>query len=882
MKSTSTRPPHRTWRSFIAVAIALATVSVSSSEIARAQSVPSASSSVLPRFATLNDAVQAGALSDSVVVGVRSGRSIRVVTQLNALETSEALTAAAVPESPLRGPALPTDKDSNEIAVTRPGDAVVGSRTAAPLSFDGPVLRQELDRQKTAIRQSVSKALSHRRDFANLPAFAANVDSEAQLLDLVNAPGVGRVSANQVFTPSLAASLPSIGQPAAVAAGLTGVGTYVGVIDSGIDYTRAAFGSCVVPGGSCRVSHLPADFTHNADGSLYSDAQPDDTCATLHGTNVAGIVAGTAPGTKIVGADVFQPLPATATRAYSCANQGAYTDDILEAIDFMVNLKVSGVNIVAVNMSFGGGSRYTSPCADDTQIAYLRSVGIQPIAAAGNAAKLNAAGQPDVTNGTYQDGVMNPACISGVIAVGANFNGGGPTSFSQSAPLQSMIFAPGNAINAAGLTKSGTSMAAPHVAAAFAMVSQARPGWSLERRFQFLQDSSTSIANLYVARAEKSLNMSAWSTMLVAPANDNRSAAAPAPASVTLNGYSATAESGELSHGGVAPTRTVWYRHTMTRQGRFSVETPNLIGLYSNVANAQTSTCVGVTYGNCQRIAGNPGDIVDIAISTQPGTWQMAAKFAETGSTTLHSTINASALTTLTINTQGQPGVPVVQIVDMLGSPSTNPYTAKVIARNAPGSTVVGPFSAPLVGILVGDFPTPVTFDVTDGQPSDNDATSSPFALVEASGTTDHTTVTATPTVGGSFDRDLWYQWVATENGKLVVSTADSNVDTELCLSAPLGQDCSGYAPNLLGTTSIVSVRMNDVVSIRVGVPVDGVAQGTVHLTWRFVSDQRSPATPIPGVPGAGLTRTAAPSATAAAGSAVVTRSAATGAPLKP
>jgi Subtilase family len=838
MTPVSPKRPRSRRRVFLALVVISSSVSVGFAKTAPAQT-----SGVSPRFATLEEAVRAGALSNSVVAEVRSGQSPRVIAQLNSSEVSGALTAAALPETDLRDPAVPTvatiaadipstetpwQSPDAEIPVRRPGDPVVARRTAAPLSFDGAILRQQLDNQKAEIRQSVSGVLRSRQDFANLPAFAANVSSEVQLLELVNAPGVARIAANEVFTSSLTASLPSIGQPSAVSAGLTGAGTYVGIIDTGVDYTRSAFGSCASPGGACRVSHLPADFTRNADGSPFSDGMPDDTCATMHGTNVAGIVAGTAPGTKIVAADVFQPLPATATRPYSCTVQGAYTSDILSAINYMVNLKLSGVNLVAVNMSFGGVDRFTSPCADDTQIGYMRSVGIQPIAASGNAA---------LVNGIYQDGVMNPACIPGVISVGANFNGGGPTSFSQSAPLSTMIFAPGNAISAAGLTKSGTSMAAPHIAAAFAMVSQARPAWSLDRRFQFLQDSSTPIANLYVSRTEKSLSMSAWSAMLTPPPNDNRASASPAPASMTLNGYLATVESGEASHGGISPTRTVWYRYTMTRPGRFNVESPNAIGLYSSAPSALTTTCTGTTYVNCRRITGNAGDLIEIAISAQSGTWQMAGTFAE------QSILAAPTPTKLTINTQGLSGAPEVRVVDLLGNEATNPLTAKVIARNAPGGNVVGPFSASLVAVLVGDFPEAVMISPAPGQASDNDSSVSPLLIAGLSGSTDHTTVTATPTAGGSFDRDLWYQWVAPASGNVLVSTAESNIDTEICVTGPIGQDCSGATPNPRGTTSIVTVKANDVVSIRVGVPTNGVAQGTIHLTWRLVSDQRTAAT---------------------------------------
>jgi hypothetical protein len=825
----------RKFRSAVACAIGMSVCLVSASTVTGQTEDPNSTRQV--RFTNLDEAVRAGTVPPEIRDAVRDGRTPRIVAQLSNAVTSDALLTA----------------QTNGAAAA----ATSIDRSPAPQSansvIDGNRLRSEFGERKYDAQAALGARRSKTRDFENLPAFAATISNEAELLKLVNSSGIGRISANTVFTPTLAASLPAIGQPTAVAGGFTGAGTYVGVLDSGVDYTRAAFGSCSAPGGNCRVSHLPPDFTRNDDLTPYSDGMPDDTCATMHGTNVSGIIAGTAPGAKIVAADVFRPLPPTPTRPYSCATQGAYLEDILAAINYMVTLKLGGTNIVAVNMSFGGGARYTSPCADDTQVWYLRSVGIQPIAAGGNAAKVNALGQPDA-NGTYQDGVMNPACIDGVVAVGAT-NNVSPAAFSQSAPLRSMIFAPGTAINAAGLTKSGTSMAAPHIAAAFAMASQARPGWSLDQRLQFLRDSATNVSNLYVGRTEKSLNLAGWPAMLATPPNDNRAGAFAAPPSIVVDAYSATAEPGEMSHGNIPPTRTVWYRHTMTRAGAFTVESSNAIGMYSASPVARPYRCPATGYAGCYRMYGNPGDVIDIAVSAESAsTWNLAAKFYESGDTFLHSTLPTSGITTLTIATQGSLGTPKIEVVDLLGNPATNPYTAKIIARNSPDGTTVGPFNASLVAVLVSEVPGAVLISSAPGvAASDNDVSASQFTLVGETGSTLRTTVTATPTANAAFDRDLWYRWVAPGRGRLLVSTAGSNVDTELCISGPLGQDCNGAAPNSAGATTMIAVNAGDIVSIRAGVPINGVAQGTIKLGWRFAAEQRvspSPAEPSATTPG--------------------------------
>jgi subtilisin family serine protease len=104
--------------------------------------------------------------------------------------------------------------------------------------------------------------------------------------------GVGSDRRDEAF---LTQSLPLIGQPAAAGAGHTGAGTAVAVLDTGVDFTQAAFGGCGSPGTpGCKVV-VSQDIAPN-DGSL------DDNG---HGTNVSGIVVGVAPDTKLLVFDVF-------------------------------------------------------------------------------------------------------------------------------------------------------------------------------------------------------------------------------------------------------------------------------------------------------------------------------------------------------------------------------------------------------------------------------------------------------------------------------------------------------------------------------------------------------------------------------------------------
>ena len=293
--------------------------------------------------------------------------------------------------------------------------------------------------------------LEIRTDFDQLPVVHLRLHSARALQRLRMHPRVKLVDAVQAVRPTLAQSLPLISQPQAQAAGHAGTGTTVAVLDTGVDYSRAAFGACGSPGGSCKVAYAQ-DFA----------AQDNQLDANGHGSNVAGIVLGVAPGARIAALDVFE------------SDGLAYSNVIIAAINWAISNRAT-YDIAAINMSLGGG-RYTAPItpgdAWSTAISNAVAAGIVVVAAAGNDGYTNALASPAayanvVSVGAFYDSAMGPMGWSG--CSDSSTAAYKVTCFSNSASFLTMT-APGALINAAGLVQGGTSQAAPHVAGAVAVL----------------------------------------------------------------------------------------------------------------------------------------------------------------------------------------------------------------------------------------------------------------------------------------------------------------------------------------------------------------------------------------------------------------------------
>jgi subtilisin family serine protease len=378
----------------------------------------------------------------------------------------------------------------------REGKARVIVGVRAPFMPEGPLQTADLMRQRAGIATAQSRvidqlaglSISEVRRYESIPFFAAHV-SAAALERLAQMPEVASIQEDVADAPALAESTTLIGATSARSAGYNGNGWAIAILDTGIQTTHP-FLAGAVASEAC-YSHVDVGQTSLCPGGTTSSTAPGsgvDCSAAFagcdHGTHVAGIAAGRGyPGgpaysgvahqAALISIQVFTGFDAPSCGGTPCVL--TYTSDQISALQRVYDLRDT-YRIAAVNMSLGGG-RYDDQAVCDSQnaarkaaIDQLRSVGIGVVIASGNSG--------------FTGSMSAPGCISSAISVGSTDDGSLSTvadrlsSFSNSAPFLNLL-APGNAITSSvpgGFAVfAGTSMAAPHVAGAWALMKQRKP-----------------------------------------------------------------------------------------------------------------------------------------------------------------------------------------------------------------------------------------------------------------------------------------------------------------------------------------------------------------------------------------------------------------------
>ncbi len=377
---------------------------------------------------------------------------------------------------------------------------IVGVKLAESFSPEGDFTddaRKEQQRaeirqtQDTLLGQIGKFAIADVKQFEFIPFFALEIDS-AGLEFLIDSPIVLSITEDALADPTLAESTAIIGAPAAWSAGATGQNWAVAILDTGVFKTHQFLNGKVVSEACYSTNDAPNGRSSlcpngvSATTAVNSGLPCDSTFTSCdHGTHVAGIAAGRngSGGINGVGKDADIIAIQVFTRIENCNNGQAcirtFSSDYIRALERVYTLR-NTFNIASVNMSFGGGS-YATHCDADlaavkAAIDNLRSEKIASVIASGN---------DDSTNA-----ISGPACISTAISVGSTEDGNANqvdtvSGFSNSASILDLL-APGNLIRSSGVNgnasyvnKGGTSMAAPHVAGAWAVLRDRVPNASV-------------------------------------------------------------------------------------------------------------------------------------------------------------------------------------------------------------------------------------------------------------------------------------------------------------------------------------------------------------------------------------------------------------------
>ena len=358
--------------------------------------------------------------------------------------------------------ALPLLADRVRVIVAVEPPAIAGARA--------------VESQRAEVIESLETARGIER-WGQGSAFVAELETwEIELLR--SDPRVRAISPDSGGSGSLLESIPLVGGDVVAARGLDGRDVTVAILDSGIDLTHPDFAGRIVA-QQCFCDNFSLGCCPNrlSVQSGPGAAQDDHD----HGTHVSGIVAGAgqsgprgiAPGVRIV-----------AVKVLDSSNSFASTTQIYRALQW---IRDERPDVRVINMSLGTAVLFeneecqASAAAIGFQdvLAPLRARGVVIVASTGN-------------NGDPSR-MQFPACAQSVLSVGATYDAPGSheyfgckdadTARDQIACFSNAssgldLLAPGAVIRSAkrgggSIRMVGTSMAAPHVSGALALMMQA-------------------------------------------------------------------------------------------------------------------------------------------------------------------------------------------------------------------------------------------------------------------------------------------------------------------------------------------------------------------------------------------------------------------------
>src|SRR3989338_5598907 len=322
------------------------------------------------------------------------------------------------------------------------------------------------------------------KKFTYIPYMALEVDEKA-LADLISQEGVISIEEDIAVPPTLSDTIPLIGAEDAWAGGYSGAGQVIAILDTGVDKNHPFLAGKVVS-EACYSSNTATSSTLCPNGQVQQIGSGAGVNCSIagcyHGTHVAGIAAG--KGSDFSGVAKDANIIAIQVFSNFSGDVRSRSSDQILGLERVYNLR-NAYNIAAANMSLGGG-RNTSPCDGDSRksiIDLLKGAGIATVISSGN--------------DSYSDAISSPGCISSAVSVGATTKSDQVASFSNSASFLDLL-APVEDVNSSVpggrfIKLDGTSMAAPHVAGAWAILQQKSPQSSVDEILSALANTGKPI-----------------------------------------------------------------------------------------------------------------------------------------------------------------------------------------------------------------------------------------------------------------------------------------------------------------------------------------------------------------------------------------------------